>query len=98
MHKIMEKTFELIDVMEESEIVQNLERYRERILNNRNLQELIQKGNQSDDEYLKLDIKRKLYQNQDYQGYMDCYNELMYLVMEINARYQKLIGKGSCYK
>ena len=29
---------------------------------------------------------------------MDKYNELMYLVMDINYRYSKLLGKGSCFK
>ena len=39
-----------------------------------------------------------IYKNKDYQGYMDKYQELMYLVMDINSRYQKIIGKGSCHR
>lgn len=98
MNEIMKKTYELIDVLEESELVCEIERYKDRIATNRELCELIKKGNDTDDEYLLLDIKRRLYNNKDYKGYMDRYNELMYLVMNINYRYSKLLGKGSCFK
>lgn len=98
MNEIMKKTYELIDVMEESELISDIGRYREKITENQDLSELIRKGNDVDDEYLLLDIKRRLYKNKDYKSYMDKYNELMYLVMDINYRYSKLLGKGSCHR
>lgn len=97
MNKIMEKTFELIDVLEASELIIKLIEYKDKISNNRELCELIREGNSTDDKYLLLDIKRRLYKNSDYKNYMDKYNELMYLVMNINSRYSKLLGKGSCF-
>lgn len=97
MNEIMQKTYELIDVLEESELICDMEMYRDRVMNNANLSELIRKGNSTNDEYVLLDIKRKLYSNKDYKGYMDKYNELMYLVMDINYRYSKLLGKGRCH-
>ena len=96
MNDIMKKTYELIDVMEESELISDIGSYREKISKNHDLNELIRKGNSTDDEYMLLDIKRRLYKNKDYKGYMDKYNELMYIVMDINYRYNKLLGKGSC--
>ena len=98
MNEIMKKTYELIDVLEESDLISELTSCKEKIINNLELSKLISKGNSTKDEYLLLDIKRKLYKNSDYKNYMDKYNELMYIVMNINSRYNKLLGKGSCFK
>lgn len=98
MNEIMKKTYELIDVLEDSELVHEIGIYRGKIMDNRELCALIYKGNHTEDEYALLDIKRKLYKNKDYQGYMDKYNELMYIVMDINYRYNKLLGKGRCHR
>ncbi|MBQ8681905.1 MAG: YlbF family regulator [Bacilli bacterium] len=98
MNDIMKKTYELIDVLEESELINEISRCRDKISKNHDLSELIRKGNSTNDEYMLLDIKRRLYKNKDYKSYMDKYNELMYIVMDINYRYNKLLGKGSCHK
>lgn len=97
MNDIMKKTYEFIDVLEKSDLISDLEKYKSRIEENQELTELIKNGNNTEDKYLLLDIKRKLYKNDDYKGYMDKYNELMYIVMDINQRYNKLLGKGSCF-
>ena len=98
MNEIMKKTYELIDVLEESDLISELTSCKEKIINNLELSKLISMGNSTKDEYLLLDIKRNLYKNSDYKNYMDKYNELMYIVMNINSRYNKLLGKGSCFK
>ena len=98
MHEILEKTFELIDAIDESDIIKDISLYKNNITNNHELVKLINKGNSSDDDYLLMDIKKKLYSNKDYKGYMDCYNRLMYIVMDINNRYKKLIDERSCMK
>ena len=97
MNEIMKKTYELIDVLESSELIKDLELYKDKISSNKELSELINKGNNTKDEYLLLDIKRRLYKYNDYKNYIDRYNELMYIVMNINSRYNKLLGKGSCF-
>ncbi|MGN1028635.1 MAG: hypothetical protein ACI4P7_00925 [Bacilli bacterium] len=98
MNEIMRKTYELIDVLEDSDLIRDLEMYRTRIMDDEVLSTLIREGNSTEDEYVLLDIKRRLYQDKNYKGYMDKYNELMYLVMDINYRYRKLLGKGSCHR
>lgn len=98
MNEIMEKTYELIDMLECSDVVGSLVYYRDRVMSNCELQSLIHDGNVGNDPYRKMAIKRRLYQNKDYQGYMDNYQVLMYLVMDMNSRYQKLSGKGCCKK
>ena len=98
MHDIIKKTFEFIDVLDESDMIKNLSYYKDIIENNDELIELIHQGNNTNDQYKLLDIKNKLYQYSEYKRYMHYYNELMYIVMDINSRYKKLIGKGSCFK
>ena len=98
MNEIMEKTFELIDVLDESSLIYNLTKYKNKIINNKELSELIREGNNTSDEYLLLDIKRRLYKYDDYKNYMNYYNELMYIVMDINSRCNKLLGNGGCFK
>lgn len=98
MNEIMRKTYKLIDVLEDSDLIRDLEMYRTRIMDDEVLSTLIREGNSTKDEYVLLDIKRRLYLNKNYKGYMDKYNELMYLVMDINYRYRKLLGKGSCHR
>ena len=98
MHEVMEKTFELIDVLDSSDIIKNIEIYKEKINNNDELKKLIQKGNSTLDDYQLMEIKNKLYKYMEYKNYMHYYNELNYIVMEINSRYKKIIGKGSCYR
>ena len=98
MNEIMIKTYELIDVLDSSKLILDLVKYRDIILKDKDLRKLINEGNSTNDEYLLLDTKRRLYKNNDYKNYMDKYNELMYIVMNINNRYKKLLGKGSCFK
>ena len=96
-NEVMNKTFELIDELDNSDIIHNIEIYKNKIENNSELKNLIDKGNSTSDEYILMDIKNKLYKYPEYKNYMKYYNELMYIVMEINSRYKEIIGKGSCF-
>lgn len=98
MNEIIMKTYELIDVIDDSDIIRNLEVYKNRILNNHELCELIKKANSSNDDYLIMDIKKKLYKNDDYKGYMDNYNKLFYIVMSINKKYKSYIKDKGCFR
>lgn len=98
MHEIIVKTFELIDAIDKSDLIKNIELSKKEIDDNIDLKELIKKGNNTDDKYMLLDIKNQLYKYDEYKNYMKYYNELMFLVMDINSRYKKIIGKGSCFK
>ena len=98
MHEVMKKTYELIDVLDSSDLIYNIELYKDKIENNDSLKKLIDIGNDTDDEYVLLDIKHKLYQYDEYKNYMHYYNELMYIVMDINSRYKNIIGERSCFR
>ena len=94
MHKIMEKTFELIDAMDESEMMKELEKYKGQVLENKEIQELLKVGNSTSIEYEQLEIKKKLYEYPEYRGYMKYYDKLMFLVMEINSYFKKFTNSG----
>jgi len=94
----MMATYELIDELEKSDLIKNLVFYKDKVKSNIVLCELINKGRNSDDKYLIMDIKRKLYTDSDYKNYIKYYNELFYLVMDINKRYNKVINDKYCCK
>ena len=94
MHKIMEKTFELIDMLDDSEMIKELEKSKRQVLENKEIQELLKVGNNTSIEYEQLEIKKKLYEYPEYRGYMKYYDELMFLVMEINSYFKKITNSG----
>ena len=94
MHKVIEKTFELIDVIDDSEMIKSLEKYKKQVLENKEIQELLNLGNNTSIEYEKLEIKKKLYEFPEYKGYMKYYDELMFLVMKINQGFKKFTKNG----
>ena len=93
---IMNKTYELIDELDNSSLFKNLSLYKEKIMNNKALRELIDKGNNTSDKYLLLSIKQELYKYPEYKEYMKLYNEIMYIVMDINNRYKSLFNERKC--
>ena len=98
MHEIMSATYELIDWLEDSDIVSNIVFYKEKVRSNPSLCELIVEGKKCEDPYLFMDIKRKLYQDDDYKKYVDSCQELFIMVMDINRRYQMLLRSGNCHR
>ena len=93
---IMNKTYELIDVLDNSSLIKDLTFYKNKILNNKKLCELIKKGNNEEDKYVLMSIKKDLYNNFEYSEYMRLYNELNYIVMDINSRYKRLFNDRMC--
>jgi len=98
MHEIIMATYELIDELDRSDLIRDLNFYKNKVLNNKELCDLIDKGKCCDDKYVIMDIKRKLYGNSDYKNYLNSYNQLFYIVMNINQRYSKLLNDRCCGK
>lgn len=98
MNEVMEKTYLLIDELEKSDIIKNITIYKQKIMNDEELRKLINKGNNAKDDYIIRDIRQKLYKYNDYKNYMDNYNKLMYIVMDINSRLKKITNTKNCYK
>ena len=98
MNKIILKTYELIDELEKSDLIKDLTYYKEKVMNNSELKKLIEKGKTTEDKYLLLDIRQKLYKDIDYKKYMEKYNELYLIVLKINKKYREITKSKVCNK
>lgn len=98
MDNVIEKTKNLIEVFEESDLIKNLDHYEKIVLDNQELLELINKYNTSNDDYEKVSLKVKINSYKEYKEYMKYYNELFYYVMDINKRFKKYTDVRGCHK
>ena len=98
MDNVIEKTKNLIEVFEESDLIKNLDHYKKIVLDNQELLELINKYNTSNDDYEKVSLKVKINSYKEYKEYMNSYNELFYYVMDINKRFKKYTDVRGCHK
>lgn len=96
MDNVIAKTKELIDVIDSSELIKNLEYYKNKVIVNRYIMDLINEYNSSEDNYIKMDIKRKIYKYDDYSMYMKYYNELFYYILKINNMYRSFTNESGC--
>ncbi len=96
MDDVIKRTKELIQVLDGSDLIRNLERYKARIMVKKNLLELIYKYNNSFDDYEKLSLKKEIFKDNDYKEYMKYYNELLYYVLKINHKFKSYIKERSC--
>ena len=98
MDNVIEKTKNLIEVFEESDLIKSLDHYKKIVLDNQELLELINKYNTSNDDYEKVSLKVKINSYKEYKEYMKYYNELFYYVMDINKRFKKYTDVRGCHK
>ena len=67
MDNVIEKTKNLIEVFEESDLIKNLNHYKKIVLDNKELLELIDKYNTSNDDYEKVSLKVKINSYEEYK-------------------------------
>ena len=94
MDNVIEKTKKLIEVIDSSELIIKLDYYKNRVIINSVLMNLIKKYNNSDDHYEKMFLKEKIYSYEDYKLYMNYYNDLFYYVLKINNKLKKYTVGG----
>ncbi len=95
MNKIIEKTFELIDELDNSLLIKELFLYKNKAYSNDLVKKLINNYNNSLDEEKYL-IKKELYKNIDYNNYIKRYNELSLLIFKINNKYKAILNNKVC--
>ena len=83
MDNVIEKTKNLIEVFEESDLIKNLDHYKKIVL---------------DKPLLKKLNTLKINSYEEYKEYMKYYNELFYYVMDINKRFKKYTDVRGCHK
>ena len=90
MNNIIKKTYVLIDVLDNSSLIKELSYYKDKVLNDKYILNLINKYNNSNNNEEKITIKKELYNNINYKKYVDNYNKLNYIIMDINNRIKKI--------
>ena len=96
MDNVINKTKELINSIDSSELIRNLDYYKRLVISNSKIMELIDKYNNSNDDYEKMSIKDNIYKYDDYRLYMKYYNELFYYVLKINSMFKKFTDNSEC--
>lgn len=96
MDNVIEKTKELINALDSSDLISNLDYYKNRVINDKNILELVSKYNNSNDDYERISLKKEIYKNNDYVNYMKYYNELFMYVIKINNMYKKFTNSRGC--
>ena len=96
MDNVILKTKQLIEVIDSSELIKNLDYYKNRVIINKEIMSLIDKYNNSDDDYEKISLKKKIYNFEDYNSYMKYYNELFCYILRINNMYKKFTTDRGC--
>lgn len=100
MDEIIIATKHLISILDESNCIYNLRKYKHLVQSNNHLLDLISKYNNCSDNYEKMSLKKEIYQNEEYSSYMKYYNELFFYVMDINKRFKKYTkggGDSACH-
>lgn len=96
MDNVISKTKNLIEVIDSSELIKNLDYYKNKVIINKEIMTLINKYNNSNNDYEKISLKEKIYDYEDYNSYMKYYNELFYYVLKINNMYKKFTNERGC--
>lgn len=96
MDNILDKTKKLISSIDNSELIKNLDYYKNKVVSNKEILKLIEEYNTSDDDYKKISLKEKIYKYEDYKLYMKYYNELFYYIMKINNIFKKFTNEKGC--
>ena len=98
MSEIIEKTYKLLDALDNSEVIKKLTKYKEKIQQDEEVLSLVKKINNEDNPEIKIELRKKLYNNGDYQKYMESYNELNLIIMKINKKFREYTNtkEGNC--
>ena len=89
MSEIIEKTYEFLDVLDKSNLINNLTKYKNRLMNNKNILKEIEELKKETDNNIIIAKRKELFNNNDYKMYMKYYNELNFIVLRINNKYKE---------
>ena len=87
MSEIIEKTYNLLDTLDNSVLIKNLTYHKNKIINNSDILSLVKKYNFEENIDKKISIKKELYKYKDYKEYQKYYNELSLIILKINQKY-----------
>lgn len=98
MSEIIDKTYKLLDVLDNSEVIKKITYYKEKLSHNEEILSLIEDINKENNKERKVKLKQELYNNTDYNNYIESYNELFYIILKINKKFSEYTNtkEGSC--
>ena len=97
-NNIREALYNLIDEIENSDLIKQLDNNKQKINENNEVQELITIFNEKKkniNEDLQI-AKIKLYNNDIIREYLSCEQELNFIIMRLNKKLNNLIDKKGC--
>ena len=89
MSEIILATYNLIDTLDKSNLIKELTKYKEKLMNNKTLLKEIDSIKEETDTDIIIKKRQALYKNNDYKMYMKYYNELSLIILRINQQYKK---------
>lgn len=98
MSEIITSTYDFLDALDNSLLIKNLTKYKNKVLNNKELLKEIKKAQKETDNSLLIQKRQAIYQDKDYQKYMEYYNELSMLILKINKQFKKYTKEHTCHE
>lgn len=96
MSEIINATYKLLDTLDNSEVIQKITQYKKILEQDEEVLSLVKKINNEKNIELKIKLRKKLYSNNNYKNYMDSYNELNYIVLNINNKFKEYTNTKEC--
>lgn len=96
MDSIIENTFKFIDELDKSELMKEYKKYKNILLKDNDLLNEISKSKDINTNEELISLKKEIYQNNNYQKYMELYTELTFLIKSINKKYKSFLGVKKC--
>lgn len=98
--EINQKLNELEELIRKEPIYQETKKLKTKLLEDTSIMSDIEELKKEEDIYSTkyLELKKKLYEHEDYQKYQELENSLYYLTLEINQILNQLTGKKACEK
>ena len=98
MHPIINKTYELLDTLNNSGLIKKLDTSKKNIIKNKKLYDLIKKGKLSQNADEIVEIKKILLKNIDYKNYIEAYDLLNLIVLKINKKFNSYFENRKCVR
>jgi len=96
MSEIIEKTYKLLDTLDNSEVIKKLTQYKNILMQDEAVLSLVNIINNEEDTERKISLRKQLYNNINYKNYMSAYNELSLIIMKINKKYAEYTNTKEC--
>ena len=99
MGEIINATYNFLDALDNSELIKNLTKYKQKLLKNKKILSLIDEIKKEENHDTLITKRKELYKDDNYKMYMKYYNELSLIILKINHQYHKYTNtKEHCHE